>query len=608
MDQVTSSGSQGTSYITPVLPPTGEPAEYNRNYILYWNNVALDLIRLVTSLPFAPNSDPPSSARALAIVSLAVHDAYFAIRPDTSGAIKTYLIARASDPTTALPDVPEGGDARFAVAGAASTVLRQLFATPRASTPNATTIILRQFIDGATAAFPNLNALSTSYAFGIAVGQAMLNLLDQGPAPFSQEGYRPTTGRYRFNDDPTNPIRIVPVDINNPNGPKKAIRVYASPFYGMRGKRLAVQQEHLLADPPVGFGVNNVDDYNFAFEEVYRQGGAPDLNTTSRRPDQMTSGFFWAYDGANLLGTPPRHYDQILRKIAVERKRAADITDEANNADFARLFALANVAQGDAGIFSWLGKYTFEFWRPLTGVREDNANPLADPFWLTQGAPDTNINDIPFKPPFPAYPSGHATFGGAFFQAVRLFYKKRDNLTFADNEADSIAVTFTSDELNGISRDLREPYNPALPITEQLGTVRTNVPKRFASLWEAMFDNGISRVFLGVHWGFDAFAPDDVVQEMRIQEDGTVAYKTVDTIRYDTLGPRRDIPGQLFPVGGVPLGIGIANDIFNSGLQQTTTKFTPPPLLGPIPGEPAIPNGKQKPVLNGDGPQKPMHN
>jgi vanadium chloroperoxidase len=31
-----------------VLPPTEEPAEYNTNYILYWNNVALDLNRLVT--------------------------------------------------------------------------------------------------------------------------------------------------------------------------------------------------------------------------------------------------------------------------------------------------------------------------------------------------------------------------------------------------------------------------------------------------------------------------------------------------------------------------------------------------------------------------------
>ncbi|KAI4148222.1 MAG: hypothetical protein L6R39_002849 [Caloplaca ligustica] len=585
------------SLVTPVLPPTGEPAEYNSNYILYWNNVTLDLIRLTNSLASGPNNDPPSAARAIAIVHLAIHDAYFAIKPDKSGDISTYLTSGDPNPSTRLPAAPENGDARLAVAGAAATALGQLFASPRQNVPGATTIVLRQFVDGATAAFPNLNALSPSYAFGKAVGQATLNLLDQGAAPFDQDGYRPTPGRFKFDDDPTNPIRIVPVDINNPNGPKKAIRVYSSPFYGFVAKRIAVQKEHLIGDPPVGFGVNKVGEYQFAFQEVYRQGGAADLNSTTRRPDQMVTGFFWAYDGANLIGTPPRHYAQILRKLAVDKRPAANLTDEANNADFARLFAVANVAQGDAGIFAWLAKFTFEFWRPLTGVRQDLANPQADPFWLTQGAPDTNINDIPFKPPFPAYPSGHATFGAAFFQAVRLYYKKRDKLSFADDGPDNISFTATSDELNGISRDLRQPYNPTLPITEQQGTVRTNVPKTFPSLWAAIFDNGISRVYLGVHWGFDAFSPVDVAPEMQFQSDGTVAYKSPEQIQYKTMGPRRDKPGQLFPLGGVPLGIEIANDVFRNNLKQATTGPETGGISAPPKAKVAAVDGQK--VMNG---------
>ncbi|KAL8941759.1 MAG: hypothetical protein Q9211_001689 [Gyalolechia sp. 1 TL-2023] len=559
----------GDSLVTPVLPPTGEPAEYNSNYILYWNNVTLDLMRLTNSVRSGPNGDPPSSARAIAIVHLAIHDAYFAINPDQSCEASTYLRSDDTNTSTRLPTPPENGDARLAVAGAADTVLRQLYASPRQGTPNTTTIVLRRFLDGATAGFPNLQALSPSYAFGKAVGQAMLNLLDQGAAPFDQDGYRPTPGQYKFNDDPTNPIRIVPVDINNPNGPTRAIRVYSSPFYGMVAKRVAVQQEHLIGDPPVGFGVNKAGEYQFALQEVYRQGGAPELNTTTRRPNQMVTGFFWAYDGANLIGTPPRHYSQNLRKLAVDRRPVADLTHEDNNADFARLFALTSAALGDAGIFAWLAKYTYEFWRPLTGIREDLTNPQVDPFWLTQGAPNTNTNNISFKPPFPAYPSGHATFGAAFFQAARLYYKRRDNLSFADDAPDNISFTATSDELNGINRDLRQPYDPSLPITEQVGTVRTRVPKIFPSLWDAMFDNAISRVFLGVHWGFDAFSPLDVAPEMQFQADGTVDYKSTDEIRYSTLGPRHDRSGE-FPLGGVPLGIEVANDIFRSGLRQAT--------------------------------------
>ena len=565
-----------------VLPPTGEPSEYNSNYILYWNSVALDLNRLTVSLTGGPQNSPPSASRALGILHLAINDAYFAINPDKTGAASTYLTVDNSDPTLRLPAILGASDARQAVAGAANTALRQLYTTPSPTIPIATTDQLTQLINQAVNAFVGLDTLSSSYRFGVAVGRAILDLLDQGGAPFDQDSYRPTPGQYKFDDDPTNPIRVVPVNPNDPNGPQRAVRVYTAPFYGLLGKRLAVQgtingapSEHIIADPPVGFGVNEVDTYNFAFEEVYRQGGNAALNTTTRRPDQTTTGFYWAYDGANLIGTPPRHYNQILRKIAVDKRPNPDYSNEANNADFARLFALFNVALADAGIFAWLEKYCFEFWRPLSGVREDNTNPRADPFWLTLGAPETNTNLFSFKPPFPSYPSGHATFGGACFQAARLYYRKRDALNFAPDEPDNIAFSFGSDELNGINRDLRQPYDPSLPITDQLGTVRTNITKSFPSLWDAMFDNAISRVYLGVHWGFDAFAQSDVLASTQIQSDGTVAYKNARDIRYQALGPRRDRPGQLFPMGGVPLGIGIANDIFEGGLKPTPSAIQP---------------------------------
>ena len=38
------------------------------------------------------------------------------------------------------------------------------------------------------------------------------------------------------------------------------------------------------------------------------------------------------------------------------------------------------------------------------------------------GAPASNLNGPNFTPPFPAYPSGHAVFGGALFQTLRRFY------------------------------------------------------------------------------------------------------------------------------------------------------------------------------------------
>lgn len=394
-----------------VLPPTEEPAEYNANYILYWNNVALELNRLVTSAA-GPQSGPPSSARALGILHLAINDAYFAIKPDPRGVATTYLTLDNDNPEFRLPAVGSAIDPRLAVAGAALTVLNQLYTARSPSVANATTDLLSQFLSEAADEFPELDTLSSSYRFGVAVGRAMLDLLDIKPSEpgYGQGSYRPKPGRYRFYDDPTNPVRIVPVDVNDPEGPTKAVRVYNSPFYGMTAKRLAVQgsvdgvaTEHIIADPPVGFGTTDLETYDFAFDEVIREGGATALNTTRRTPAQTTSALFWAYDAANLIGTPVQIYNRIIRKIAWEKKPAGP-TDEATNADFVRLLALVNASLADAGIFAWQEKYCFEFWRPLSGVREDVNNPMVDPFWLELGAPPTNTDQLSFKPPFPSYP------------------------------------------------------------------------------------------------------------------------------------------------------------------------------------------------------------
>ena len=37
--------------------------------------------------------------------------------------------------------------------------------------------------------------------------------------------------------------------------------------------------------------------------------------------------------------------------------------------DNARLFALLNLAVADAAICAWDAKYTFDFWRPVTAIR-----------------------------------------------------------------------------------------------------------------------------------------------------------------------------------------------------------------------------------------------
>lgn len=573
-----------TDFVPLPLPAIEEPTEFSKNYVLHWHLAALELNRLAHSVG-GPQTGPPISARALGMLQLAIHDAYFAINPASDFA--TFLTPASEDPDYLLPELVGADDARQAVAGAAYLMLELLYLQEDPSISCNATAQLRYLLDRFKADAPGgIDQSSRSYTFGTAVSMAIFQLLFHAPGA-SSAGYHPTPGRYKFDDEPTHPVVLVPIDPNNPNGPKKAIRNYHGPFYGATAKRLATQSEHRIADPPgIRTGANKQVEYDDAVADIIRMGGAPPLNSTKRSPNQTAKGHFWAYDGSNLIGTPPHLYNQIIRVIAVQYKRESDIESEVNNADFARVLALSNVAMADAGVFSWKEKWDFEFWRPLSGVRDDLRPDHGDPFWLTLGAPSTNTNDIPFKPPFPAYPSGHATFGGAVFQMLRRYYNGRWS-SWENNEPDSIAFDMISDELNGISRDLRQPYDPTTPITEQPGFVRTRVPRHFESLWEAMFENAISRIFLGVHWRFDAAAakdimiPTDTKDVYATDRNGATLYQNIEDVRYETTGTREGFEGQ-FPIGGIPLGMGIANEIFEANLRPTPKEIQPMP-----PAEPA---------------------
>jgi hypothetical protein len=144
----------------------------------------------------------------------------------------------------------------------------------------------------------------------------------------------------------------------------------------------------------------------------------------------------------------------------------------------------------DGAIAAWESKYYYKLWRPVTGVREaspgsgptglgdGNPDTIGDPNWTPLGAPASNLIGPNFTPPFPACPSGHATLGSAMFQILRSLY------------GDGIGFTLVSDEYNGITRDNR-------------GRVRPRLPRSYSSLSQAEDENGQSRIYLGVHWGFD---------------------------------------------------------------------------------------------------------
>ncbi|MGH3772845.1 MAG: hypothetical protein ACRDRW_15885 [Pseudonocardiaceae bacterium] len=471
--------------------------------LLYWNEVAIEADR-TTHTTLAPSEagvrGPAGSSRALAIVHLAMHDAYFGLHP---GSYEPYLGAK-------LPTVPAGADSDAAIAAAAHATLSALYPTQK-DFFNA-----RHAAAGLIAGKPD----TEGHTFGRKVAAKILALRANDPS-LSDDGYASSVAPGHHRQDPDNPGQG-----------------FYAPFYGAQSRCFAVTTRHHLSNPPQPPSA----EYDRAVRQVRTKGIAPqlvgtlpaDLVTTfpPRTPTESSIGAFWSYDGTKGLGTPPRLYNQIVRQIAV--KQGNDIAQNA------RLFALFNTAMGDAGILAWNDKYFYDVWRPVLGIREhdsstgptgvggDVLDSDADPGWLPFGAQNSNsVGAKNFTPPFPAYPSGHATFGGAVFQSVRQFYRPgelgADHLG-PDNLAEG--VEFVSDELNGITVDNN-------------GTVRPRRVRSFPrGLWEMIEENGLSRTFLGVHWLFDAFAV-NAAGKMDLTQN----------------------------VGGVRLGIDIANDIAAHGLH-----------------------------------------
>lgn len=585
-----------------MLPKVNEPQldARNRFAAYYWNHVALEMNRVTHSLG-GPQGGPTMSSRALGLLHLSMHDAFF-------GVIDRALLStdRRHEPYLAplRENVPGPGgttitglqkrkneiglqssqnqlaDANAALTGAAITVLDRLYRSTGPGVSVVATDTLVRTLGALIAGYNrHIDVLAAPHRLGVSIAETVLDHLAVKPGEVGADAgrYEPKQGRYFFRDEPSHPVRLDPIDPNNPNAGTKPIRIYHGPFYGMTVRTCGVHNDaaHQLAPPPVGPHAVSQQDavYEAALEEVVRLGGAATLPSTVRTPDNTVAALYWAYDGANLIGTPPRLYNQIVREVAwrqLHKGAAAPNLQQADDhADLVRVFALCNAAMTDAGKFAWKEKFKFEFWRPLSGVREHDveSGPAAtspgnyhlqanaDPFWLALGAPETNSNLTSFKPPFPAYPSGHATFGAACFQMLRLFYKASNA---ADQAPDDLGFSFVSDELDGVSRDLYQRYDPSRPLEDQPGLVRTRIVRRYESLWTAIFENAFSRIWLGVHWNFDAFSAGD----------GAGKYDKPEQIRYTNVyGSNRDADTDL-PIGGVPLGIGIANDIFQSGLAE----------------------------------------
>src|SRR5438128_2122229 len=410
-----------------------------------WNEILL-VANALDHTPVRPGENrvfgeqlgPHRTSRAFAIVHIAIFDAVNAI----ASGYKSYTGLRPASSDTSM---------HAAIAQAAHDTLVELYPSQKPSFDELLAEDLDQIRDR--------QAQRRGIALGSRAANAILALRATDGSQFAEQlygsEYIPVPGPGKWRQDP---IGLQPIALGS-------LWSRVKPFV------LPSVSQFQVPPPPA----LNSPAYSAAFDGVKRLGGcgsdptrcSPGSPTpTDRNAEQTLIGIYWGYDGTPGLGTPPRLYNQIVVHIADQMG--------SNAVELARLLALVNTALADAGITCWESKYLYAFWRPITAIRA-----AVDPNWTPLGAPASNSGGPNFTPPFPAYTSGHATFGGSVFEILRNFYG-----------TDRIAFSFVSDEFNGVTRDNR-------------GNVRPRLSRRFSSLSQAEEENGQSRIYLGIHWAFD---------------------------------------------------------------------------------------------------------
>ena len=420
----------------------------------YWNQIAIDASGL-DHTPVQPGENrvfgeqigPGRSSRAVAIVHIAIFDAVNAI----VGGYHSY---------TRIGPARRGASIDSAIAQAAHDTLVAMFPSQRPSFDTLLTADLAQV--GTRDAQAKANGREVGRRAAAAILARRANDGSAVPEPLMDSEYFPGQGPGVWRQDP---ISLVPIALG-------------AKWHKVRPFVLRSPAQFRVPAPPA----MESQEYAEAYNEVLALGGDGVTTPTQRTAEQTEIGIYWAYDGTPSLCAPPRLYNQIVTEVS---ERSSNVIQ------LARLYALVNVAMADAGIAIWESKYHYAFWRPVTGIREadprtgpsglgdGNPDTVADPIYSPLGAPASNLTGPNFTPPFPAYPSGHAGFGGALFQILRNVYG-----------TDRVAFTFTSDEFNGVTFG-------------NDGNVRPLAPRSFESFSQAEEENGQSRIYLGIHWEFD---------------------------------------------------------------------------------------------------------
>lgn len=129
--------------------------------------------------------------------------------------------------------------------------------------------------------------------------------------------------------------------------------------------------------------------------------------------------------------TPVQAWNSAARQVSAAQGKSLS--------ENARIFGLLAMALADGSISVFETKYYYSYWRPVTAIQagDTDGNGLTDPdrAWLP----------LIVTPPFPSYPSAHATLSGAARAVVeRAFGPDGHAITLADPRVPDVVLHYSA--------------------------------------------------------------------------------------------------------------------------------------------------------------------
>jgi len=350
------------------------------------------------------NASDAQAARAYAMINVAIYDAVNGIASKTGFIDRKHALVPPSG-------APVNGHPVAAAAAAAHAVLTGLF-------PDQATVYNTQLTADLAPLSPPSSVLA-GQAWGASVGnQVVVARAADGSSPDESQPAGSGPGKFRASWSGVQFRNLAPFAIANSG-------VY------------------LGSGPPALTSV----DYAAEFAEVAVIGNAAIVDAAKRATYD-----YWAL--GNGTGQPAGWWLQATREVSISKNLSIERT--------ARLFALVSMGLADSVAPTYMTKFTYQFWRPTTAIREadsdGNDNTIQNATWAARAGTVGGS---------PEYWSGHSSFSAVAATILAGF--------FCD---DAISVTLASDS---------KPSD-----------VRT-----FASFSAAAAEAGRSRVLGGIHFEQD---------------------------------------------------------------------------------------------------------